>query len=219
MRKISPSPRFDPRTVQPVASGYTDWSTRPTITKKCQTLNTIRLTLHISCAMSNVQTILTPNYYAFHIINKSLQHVAANICRHLKLVKSVYFVKPDGCTSLDHVYLCVSVHINNPCIMYSISPNARHYRKAQYTTSSIYHLTEQCKSCHMSPSRGYSSVRQNGWREVSCCLRPNPHLRTYRLQCCVSTPHWRVRSIEICREVKLQLTHTHTHTHIYIYIR
>jgi hypothetical protein len=29
MRKISPPPGFDPRTVQPVASRYTDWATRP----------------------------------------------------------------------------------------------------------------------------------------------------------------------------------------------
>ena len=27
MRKISPLPGFDPRTVQPVASRYTDWAT------------------------------------------------------------------------------------------------------------------------------------------------------------------------------------------------
>ena len=30
VRKISPPPEFDPRTVQPVASRYTDWATRPT---------------------------------------------------------------------------------------------------------------------------------------------------------------------------------------------
>jgi hypothetical protein len=30
MRKISPPPGFDPRTVQPVASCYTDYATRPT---------------------------------------------------------------------------------------------------------------------------------------------------------------------------------------------
>ena len=29
VRKISPSPGFDPRTVQPVASRYTDYATRP----------------------------------------------------------------------------------------------------------------------------------------------------------------------------------------------
>ena len=31
VRKISPPPGFDPRTVQPVASRYTDYSTRPTL--------------------------------------------------------------------------------------------------------------------------------------------------------------------------------------------
>ena len=31
VRKISPPPGFDPRTVQPVASRYTDYATRPTI--------------------------------------------------------------------------------------------------------------------------------------------------------------------------------------------
>ena len=30
VRKISPPPGFDPRTVQPVASRYTDWATGPT---------------------------------------------------------------------------------------------------------------------------------------------------------------------------------------------
>jgi len=30
VRKISPPPGFDPRTVQPVASPYTDYGTRPT---------------------------------------------------------------------------------------------------------------------------------------------------------------------------------------------
>jgi len=30
VRKISPLPGFDPRTVQPIASRYTDYATRPT---------------------------------------------------------------------------------------------------------------------------------------------------------------------------------------------
>ena len=33
VRKISPSPGFDPRTVQLVASRYTDWATRPADTQ------------------------------------------------------------------------------------------------------------------------------------------------------------------------------------------
>jgi len=31
VQKISPPPVFDPRTVQPVASRYTDYATRPTL--------------------------------------------------------------------------------------------------------------------------------------------------------------------------------------------
>ena len=31
VRKISPPPVFDPRTVQPVASRYADYATRPTV--------------------------------------------------------------------------------------------------------------------------------------------------------------------------------------------
>ena len=31
VRKISPPPGFDPRTVQPVTSRYTDYATRPTL--------------------------------------------------------------------------------------------------------------------------------------------------------------------------------------------
>ena len=33
VRKISPPPGFDPRTVQPVGSSYNDYANRPTITK------------------------------------------------------------------------------------------------------------------------------------------------------------------------------------------
>jgi hypothetical protein len=94
----------------------------------------LRLILHISCAMSNVQTRLSTNYYTLYNIRKSLQHVAANTCCHLKMVKFMYFVKPDGCTGLHqlhlcvsvkpdgctglhHLHLCVSVHINTSCIV------------------------------------------------------------------------------------------------------
>ena len=35
VRKISHPPGFDPRTVQPVASRYTDYTTRPTFKNKC----------------------------------------------------------------------------------------------------------------------------------------------------------------------------------------
>ena len=39
VRKISPPPGFDPRTVQPVASRYTDWATRPTSSRKVRFKN------------------------------------------------------------------------------------------------------------------------------------------------------------------------------------
>ena len=35
VRKISPTPGFDPRTVQPVASRYTDYATQPTTRCVC----------------------------------------------------------------------------------------------------------------------------------------------------------------------------------------
>jgi hypothetical protein len=51
VRKISPSPGFDPRTVQSVASHYTDWDTRPTVANVCS-INRVTL---------NVRDILTHN--------------------------------------------------------------------------------------------------------------------------------------------------------------
>jgi hypothetical protein len=36
VRKISPTPGFDPRTVKPVASSYTDYTTRPLIARGCK---------------------------------------------------------------------------------------------------------------------------------------------------------------------------------------
>jgi hypothetical protein len=42
VRKVSTPPGFDPRTVQPVASRYTDWATRPTKERKLlQTKNRV----------------------------------------------------------------------------------------------------------------------------------------------------------------------------------
>jgi hypothetical protein len=45
VRKISIPPGFDPRTVQPVASRYTDWAIRPTIIITCL-LNFILMCLY-----------------------------------------------------------------------------------------------------------------------------------------------------------------------------
>jgi hypothetical protein len=50
VRKISPPPGFDLRTVQPVASRYTDWATRPT-----GILNAVRKYLALFTIVSNQQ--------------------------------------------------------------------------------------------------------------------------------------------------------------------
>ena len=47
VRKISPPPGFDPRTVQPVASRYTDYATRPTHWNERPLIITQRPQLHL----------------------------------------------------------------------------------------------------------------------------------------------------------------------------
>jgi hypothetical protein len=47
-RKISPPPGFDPRTVQPVGSHYTDWAIRPT---KCILTSLKYLSFHHRCRL------------------------------------------------------------------------------------------------------------------------------------------------------------------------
>ena len=44
VQKISPPPGFDPRTVQPVGSCYTDWATRPTLGCKL-TINQVSINI------------------------------------------------------------------------------------------------------------------------------------------------------------------------------
>ena len=56
MRKISPPPGFDPRTIQPVASRYTDWATRPTFDKR----------LGGGPYLSS-DALLNPNFIASHV--------------------------------------------------------------------------------------------------------------------------------------------------------
>jgi len=55
--KISPSPRFDPRTVQPVASPFTDWATGTTLARWLLLINsTLQLTLRKSVVeLNNIQ--------------------------------------------------------------------------------------------------------------------------------------------------------------------
>jgi len=70
VRKISPLPGFDPRTVQPVASSYTDYATRPTI-------------LHIPCIIPLIghihQQMHTIRFNAYISLRKLLHVSAPNV--------------------------------------------------------------------------------------------------------------------------------------------
>jgi hypothetical protein len=61
VRKISPPPRFDPRTVQPVVSLYTDWVTRPTRT--CLILGTILLVVTYNFIPNQFCTRISLTFY------------------------------------------------------------------------------------------------------------------------------------------------------------
>jgi len=73
VRKISPPPGFDPRTVQPIASRYTDWATRPT----CNITLTIyqtRTAKHIMYCFSYCRCT-----WLLKLQNKSQVKIASNI--------------------------------------------------------------------------------------------------------------------------------------------
>ena len=61
MRKISLPPRFDPRTVQPIASRYTDWAITTHPQSCCSNkICGVRITLkmYINCLCSRIETII-----------------------------------------------------------------------------------------------------------------------------------------------------------------
>jgi hypothetical protein len=58
VRKISPSPGFDPRTVQPVASRYTDWATQPTLAcNNWENLRKVSASSRIEQGNSRIQAV------------------------------------------------------------------------------------------------------------------------------------------------------------------
>jgi len=62
VRKISPPPGFDPQTVQPVASRYTEYVTRPTqsllpMAENCEPGSRISILIHIPLIISIIQAI------------------------------------------------------------------------------------------------------------------------------------------------------------------
>ena len=61
VRNISPPPRFDPRTVQPIASRYTDWAITTHPQSCCSDkICGVRITLkmYINCLCSRIETII-----------------------------------------------------------------------------------------------------------------------------------------------------------------
>ena len=61
VRKISPPPGFDPRTIQPVASRYTDYATRPTHVHNIR--NIIRYVFRLSVAIFREIFLTQSNTY------------------------------------------------------------------------------------------------------------------------------------------------------------
>jgi len=66
---LAPPPRFDPQTVQPVASRYTDWATRPTSVLKTSTINadtvTIKFPQNITCNIWEIQKDMWNNHLLY----------------------------------------------------------------------------------------------------------------------------------------------------------
>ena len=65
VRKISPPPGFDPRTVQPIASRYTDWATRTH--SRC--LGAVKFTSKLSKAQRKDPTFHVPSVAHCHSIH------------------------------------------------------------------------------------------------------------------------------------------------------
>ena len=76
LRKISPPPGFDPRTVQPVASRYTDWAIPAYI---LYSINTFFFVMKAECVYSTVQA------ECLNIIRVSFRHRIAFSCTLISL--------------------------------------------------------------------------------------------------------------------------------------
>ena len=70
MREISPPPGFDPRTVQPLGSRYTDYATRLTETEVLSRINQEYLTDRKTSRMADLTVWLSDTY---HIVSFTLE--------------------------------------------------------------------------------------------------------------------------------------------------
>jgi hypothetical protein len=84
VREISPPPWFDPRTVQPVASRYTNWATGPTYMFRALSLTIIRSILTLSLLISYI--------YGAPCKARNFNFVCMNLLLAMLKVISFYFL-------------------------------------------------------------------------------------------------------------------------------
>jgi len=89
VRKISPPPGFDPRTVQPVASRYSDWATGPTLelysVKKMYKLILVQVIwLFFYININNLVTLQIPSYFRIFMITICETFVGVTSCFAIK---------------------------------------------------------------------------------------------------------------------------------------
>ena len=74
VRKISPPPGFDPRTVQPVASRYTDWAI-PALTIIYKSLNIFQFVVVSSFCLFRICKFYVIHHHHHHLANMDLGHL------------------------------------------------------------------------------------------------------------------------------------------------
>jgi hypothetical protein len=128
VRKISPPPRFDPRTVQPVASRYTDWATRPTI-------NVFNSRLFTKLAFQQMWQIKVQYtfLYIFHIMH-TLNMCFKHQTKFIHLIQGSSKIRI-GMSQLNKNY-CIMTY----CDLYQHVFNSQQKKKAMGTQLKIRHF-------------------------------------------------------------------------------
>ena len=86
--KISPLPRFNPRTVQPTLSRYTDWAIRAHVTTRRRYKSTKNMKrTKIRCQISNfhysAHKVQPPGYILWQLVHATLSHLVVQIMKQL----------------------------------------------------------------------------------------------------------------------------------------
>ena len=114
VRKISPPPGFDPRIVEPVASRYTDWATRPNINEwvfhKFEVFTAVLMKIRSVVVCDTIMNgkwlrgLLLP-VYGRKIV---LQHMFCSV--NIELLFKSLFSTRNGCVCV-YVYVCVCMRV------------------------------------------------------------------------------------------------------------